>query len=109
MTFVVRWPPWSVTAYTLPATRLDTNSVPLSPHVIARALLIPLAHSSTLKPCGTLILLIGISPGALGAGGWATGASGEFAISGGWPCFHEGGGGACANPNVVMVATAAIV
>jgi hypothetical protein len=64
----------------LPATRLPTKSVPLSPHVIARALLMPEAHNSTLKPAGTLILLTGISLGALGAGGWAIGASMESAM-----------------------------
>src|SRR5512144_2376095 len=92
MVFTTRWPPWSTTASTLPATRLDTKSVPLSPHVIARALLIPLAHSSTLNPCGPLILPTGISAAGFGAGGCATGDSGELAIAGGWPCFHDGGG-----------------
>src|SRR5262245_48886071 len=92
MTFTSRVLPLSTTAYTLPATRLDTNSVPLSPHVIARALLMPEAHRLTLKPAGTLILSTGISPGALGAGGWAMGASGELASSAGCPCFQVGGG-----------------
>src|SRR3989475_10887466 len=58
---------------------------------MTRALLMPLAHSSTLKPDGTLILSTGISPGAFGAGGWAMGGSGELSISLGWPCFHDGG------------------
>src|SRR2546428_9107137 len=58
---------------------------------MTRALLIPLAHSSTLKPAGTLILSTGISPGAFGAGGWAMGDSVELSISLGWPCFHDGG------------------
>src|SRR5215468_4932483 len=93
MTLTSRCPPRSRTAYTLPATRLDTNSVPLSPQVMARALLIPWAHSSALKPGGTLSFWIGISPGAAGAGGWAIGASVESAIDDGWPCFQ--GGGAC--------------
>src|SRR5712692_8951946 len=63
---------------------------------MARALLIPDAHSSTLKPCGTLILLIGISPGAFGAGGCAIGDSGESAMVAGCPCFQVGGGaGGC--------------
>src|SRR5216684_337809 len=83
MVLTSRWPPLSTTAYTLPATRLLTNSVPLSPQVIARALLSPCAHRDTLKPRGTLILSTRISPGALGAGGWAMGASGELAILGG--------------------------
>src|SRR5262245_22445284 len=86
-----RWPPRSTIAYTLPATRLDTNSVPLAPQTITRALLMPDAHSSILKPGGSLILLSGISPGALGAGGCATGASGESAMLAGWPCFQGGG------------------
>src|SRR5262245_57364099 len=93
ITFTSRWPPLSTTAYTLPATRLDTNSVPLSPHVIARALLMPWAHSSAWKPGGSLILAMGISPGAFGDGGWAIGARVESAIEAGWPCFQ--GGGAC--------------
>src|SRR5262249_31624973 len=76
----------------LPATRLETNSVPLSPHTISRALLIPCAHSDTLKPAGTLILSTGISPDALGAGGCAMGASVESAMFAGWPCFQGGGG-----------------
>src|SRR5439155_15328764 len=76
---------------TLPATRLETNRVPLSPQVMARALLIPCAQRETLNPGGTLIFSIGISPGALGAGGWAMGASGESASSRGWPCFQVGG------------------
>ena len=75
----------------MPATRLLTNSVPLSPQAIARALLSPWAHRDTLKPRGTLILSTRISPGALGAGGWAMGASGELAISAGCPCFQAGG------------------
>src|SRR3989442_1563211 len=59
-------------------------------------LLSPCAQSETLKPGGTLILSTGISPGALGAGGWAIGASGESAMLGGWPCFQVGGGcGGC--------------
>src|SRR5213594_1178244 len=96
MVLTSRWPPLSTTAYTLPATRLLTNSVPLSPQVITRALLSPCAQSETLKPGGTLILSTGISPGALGAGGWAMGASGESAMLGGWPCFQVGGGcGGC--------------
>src|SRR5690349_7691782 len=63
---------------------------------MARALLMPLAHSSTLNPCGTLMELIGISPGALGAGGWATGDSVELSSSLGCPCFHVGGAAGCA-------------
>src|SRR5438132_14290114 len=58
---------------------------------MARALLIPCAQRETLNPGGTLIFSIGISPGALGAGGWAMGASGESASSRGWPCFQVGG------------------
>src|SRR3989442_3587361 len=58
---------------------------------MTRALLMPLAHSSTLKPDGTLILSTGISPGAFGAGGWAVGDSVELSLSLGWPCFHDGG------------------
>ncbi len=58
---------------------------------MTRALLMPLAHSSTLKPDGTLILSTGISPGAFGAGGWAMGDSVELSISLGCPCFHDGG------------------
>src|SRR2546426_12400255 len=92
MVLTSRWPPLSTTAYTLPATRLLTNSVPLSPQVITRALLIPCAQRETLKPGGTLILSTGISPGALGAGGCAMGARVESAILDGWPCFQVGGG-----------------
>jgi hypothetical protein len=69
--------------------------VPLSPQVMTRALLIPWAHRLALKPAGSLILSTGISPGALGAGGWATGANGEFASSAGWPCFQGGGAAGC--------------
>src|SRR5690349_5593094 len=54
----------------------------------------PLAHSSTLKPGGTLILLTGISAAGLGAGGCACGESGELIIDSGRPCCQ--GGGACA-------------
>src|SRR5262245_49015075 len=95
MTLTSRWPPLSSTAYTLPATRLDTNSVPLSPQVMTRALLMPDAHSETLKPGGTLILSMGISLAALGAGGWAIGASVESARLAGWPCFQGGGAAGC--------------
>src|SRR4029450_2918994 len=59
---------------------------------MTRAVLVPLAHSSALKPGGSLILSTGISPGALGAGGWAIGASVESARFEGWPCFQDGGG-----------------
>src|SRR2546426_10077635 len=93
MVLTSRWPPLSTTAYTLPATRLLTKSVPLSPQVMARALLIPCAQRETLKPGGTLILSTGISPGAFGAGGWGMGASVESAMLAGWPCFQGGGGG----------------
>ncbi len=96
MTFTSRRPPRSSTAYTLPATRLLTKSVPLSPHTMARALLMPLAHSETLKPRGTLILSTGISLAAAGPGGWAIGARVELARSAGWPCFHGGGAWATA-------------
>src|SRR5712664_3621577 len=51
----------------------------------------PCAHSSTLKPDGTLILSTGISPGAFGAGGCAIGDSDELSMSFGCPCFHDGG------------------
>src|SRR5260370_17890751 len=91
MTFTSRRPFRSTPAYTLPATRLLTKSVPLSPHTMTRALLMPLAHSETLKPRGTLILSTGISLAAAGAGGWAIGARVELARSAGWPCFHGGG------------------
>ncbi len=91
MTFTSRRPFRSTTAYTLPATRLLTKSVPLSPHTMARALLMPWAHSETLKPRGTLILSTGISLAAAGPGGWAIGARVELARSAGWPCFHGGG------------------
>src|SRR5712691_741117 len=90
--FTSRRPPRSTTAYRLPAVRLLTKSVPLSPHAIARALSIPLAHSSALNPAGTLMVLTGISLAAFGAGGWAWGASCELDISGDRPCCH---GGAC--------------
>src|SRR5262245_57280666 len=115
MVLTSRWPPLSSTAYTLPATRLLTKSVPLSPHVMTRALLMPLAQSDTLKPRGTLILSTGISPGALGAGGWAMGASVESAMLAGWPCFQGGGGVACwagaswASESPTRVATASEV
>src|SRR5260370_16941276 len=62
---------------------------------MARALLIPAAHSSTLNPGGTLILLTGICSAGSGAGGWGTGDSGEFASSAGCPFFHVGGGAGC--------------
>src|SRR5262249_59917592 len=62
---------------------------------MTRALLMPLAQSSTLKLCGTLILPTGISPAAFGAGGWAIGESVELSMSFGCPCFHDGGAGAC--------------
>src|SRR5260370_34821529 len=58
---------------------------------MARALLMPWAHSETLKPRGTLILSTGISLAAAGPGGWAIGARVELARSAGWPCFHGGG------------------
>src|SRR5262245_16848517 len=115
MVLTSRWPPLSSTAYTLPATRLLTKSVPLSPHVMTRALLIPLAQRDTLKPGGTLILSTGISPGALGAGGWAMGASVESAMLAGWPCFQGGGAVACwagarwASESPTRVATASDV
>src|SRR5260370_6320640 len=91
MTFTSRRPFRSTTAYTLPATRLLTKSVPLSPHTMTRALLMPLAHSETLKPRGTLILSTGISLAAVGAGGWAIGGRVEVARPAGLPRFHRGG------------------
>ena len=58
-----------------------------------RAFGMPLAHRLTSKPCGTLILWIGISSGFLAVRGALCGAS--FADS--WlaerPCAHEGGAG----------------
>src|SRR5215470_8539452 len=62
---------------------------------MTRALLMPLAQSSTLKPCGTLILPMGISLAAFGAGGWAIGDSVELSMSFGCPCFHGGGAVVC--------------
>src|SRR5205814_5165536 len=56
----------------------------------------PDAHSSTLKPGGTVILSTGMSAAAFGAGGCAMGARVESAIVDGWPCFHVGGGCGCA-------------
>jgi hypothetical protein len=53
-----------------------------------------------------------ILSGGAGAGGCGTGASGEFAISGGCPCFHVGcaaGGWATTtdtSPNVVRAVSA---
>jgi len=62
---------------------------------MARALLRPAAHSSTLNPGGTLILSTGISDAAMGAGGWGMGARVESAILEGCPCFQGGGAAAC--------------
>src|SRR5215831_2272657 len=59
---------------------------------MARALLMPAAQSSTLKPGGTLILSTGMSAAALGAGGCGMGARVESAMFDGCPCFHVGGG-----------------
>src|SRR5262245_59863863 len=62
---------------------------------MARALLMPAAHSSTLKPGGTLILSTGMSAAAMGAGGWGMGAREESAMLAGCPCFQGGGAAAC--------------
>ena len=70
---------------------------------MARALLIPEAQSSALKPGGTLILSTGISPAALGAGGWGMGASVESAMLGGWPCFQDGGAACCAHASAASM------
>src|SRR5260370_299466 len=59
---------------------------------MTRALLLRWAHREALKPGGSLIFSTGISPGGLGAGGWAMGASVESARWGGLPCFQVGGG-----------------
>src|SRR5215510_3293152 len=89
----------------LPATRLDTKRVPLSPQVMARALLRPEAQSSALKPGGSLMLPTGMSAAALGAGGWGMGASVESAMLAGCPCFHDGGAACCAHANAETRAT----
>ena len=91
ITLISRRPPRSTTAYTLPATRLPTNSVPLSPQAIWRALRIPSAHTLILNPGGSLILFTGICAAGVGVGGAATGASGELDSSGGRPCCQVGG------------------
>src|SRR5262249_26102994 len=75
-------------------------TVPLSPKASDRASGMPSAQSSTLKPAGTLRVLIGRSLEALPVRCGAKGCRGELACSGVLPCCQEGGGdagaGACA-------------
>src|SRR3954469_10732327 len=62
-------------AVTFLRSRLPTNTVPLSPSVSERALAMPAAYTSMLKPGGSLSLAVGNLSGAAAKGGGATGAS----------------------------------
>src|SRR2546428_9716890 len=78
----------------------------------------PGCQTLILNPGGSLILSTRSCSTAAGAGGVATGASGESAMVDGWPCFHVGGEGApggavgscavrnCGSVNNVSTATA---
>ena len=65
--------------------------MPCEPQAIARAFGIPSAHTLIVNPGGSLTWSIWIWLAGVGAGGRGTGASGELAMSAGWPCFHAGG------------------
>jgi hypothetical protein len=68
---VTFWPSGPVTAWTVPLSKVPTNSVPLSPHAICRAWGTPLAHTAILKPGGSLMVARILSSSARGVGvGW---------------------------------------
>src|SRR5216684_2616857 len=112
-TFASRLPPLSTTAYTSFNCRVPTNTVPLSPSAIERAPGMPSAHTSTLKPPGTLSLLIGRSLEALPVISIANGCSVD-SDAGGLPCCQDGGGAAaglscaCAAVNAASTAAARV-
>src|SRR2546428_4280184 len=111
-TFASRLPPLSTTAYISFSWRVPTNTVPLSPKAIERAPGMPSAHTSTLKPDGTLSLLIGRSLEGLPVISIANGCSVDSDIAGGLPCCQDGGGAAaglscaCAAVNAARTAAA---
>src|SRR5438132_9641819 len=91
-TFASRLPPLSTTAYISFSWRVPTNTVPLSPCAIERAPGMPSAHTSTLKPAGTLSLSTGRSFAGLPVISIANGCSDDSDIADGLPCCQEGGG-----------------
>src|SRR2546426_418369 len=111
-TFASRLPPLSTTAYISFSWRVPTNTVPLSPKAIERAPGMPSAHTSTLKPDGTLSLLTGRSLEGLPVISIANGCSVDSDIAGGLPCCQDGGGAAaglscaCAAVNAARTAAA---
>src|SRR6478752_967445 len=69
------WSPFSGIAYTLLATNSElTKMLPLAPWRSSRASSTPDAQVSTLKPGGSLNLLVGSLSGAVGIGNAGTGA-----------------------------------
>src|SRR5689334_303932 len=111
-TFASRLPPLSTTAYTSCSCRVPTKSVPLSPCAMVRAPGMPSAHTSTLKPAGTLSLSTGRSFADLPVISIANGCSVDSCIAAGLPCCQEGGGDAaglscaCAAVNAPRTAAA---
>ena len=75
ITLTSRLPSFSQMAWTLSMRREPTNTVPLSPMRIERALATPAANTSTLKPGGALSFATGSLSAAVGIGGGAIGAS----------------------------------
>jgi hypothetical protein len=93
MTLAWRFPSFSMIAWTLSIVREPTNTVPLSPTRIERALGTPPAKTSTLNPDGTLSLATGSLSGAVGIGGAAIGASlAAPSLSGRSFCAEPGAG-----------------
>src|SRR5258706_15779747 len=86
-------PPTLRTAYTSLSWRVPTNTVPLSPSAIDRAPGIPSAHTSTLKPAGTLSLLVGRSFDDFPVTSMANGCNVDSACAAGLPSCQDGGGG----------------
>src|SRR3954453_20454504 len=84
-------------AVTFLRSRLPTNTVPLSPSVSERALAMPAAYTSMLKPGGSLSLAVGNLSGAAAKGGGATGANlAAASLSAGRPIKGEPGGSGAA-------------
>src|SRR3954470_8781516 len=95
-------------AGTFLSSRLPTNTVPLSPSVSERALAMPAAYTSMLKPGGSFSLAVGNLSGAAASGGGAIGASlAAASLSAGRPIKGEPGGSGAAAAGAAPAAGAA--
>src|SRR4051795_13207591 len=102
-----RLPSLLVTAYTLFALRLLTNTVPLSPIASERASGMPSAQTSTLKPAGTFSVFTGRSLAERPVMCGAKGCSVDSDNAAGLPCCQDGGGDCCASAGTANAAAIA--